>query len=135
MHAAARVLHAAGYTLHTLTRKGGQYCCCGRTYLSSGMVAGGAREKARSLVEALLLFASRAGIAIVGLEPACLLTLRDELLVMGLGKQADIVSRQALLFEEFVAREAKAGRFRRPLLHSMLRSCCTGIATRRRSVR
>jgi FAD/FMN-containing dehydrogenase/Fe-S oxidoreductase len=108
-HAAARVLHAAGYTLHSLTRQGGHYCC-GRTYLSCGMVAE-ARDKARALVEALLPFA-RAGIAIVGLEPACLLTLRDELLVMGLGEQADTVSRQALLFEEFVAREAKAGRFK-----------------------
>jgi Fe-S oxidoreductase len=110
-HAAARVLRAAGYTLHTLTREGGHYCC-GRTFLSSGMVER-AREKARALVEALLPFA-RAGVAIVGLEPACLFTLRDELLVMGLGEQADTVSRQALMFEEFIAREARAGRFKVP---------------------
>ena len=51
------------------------------------------------------------GIAIVGLEPSCLLTLRDETLVMGLGEKAVTVSQHALLFEEFVAREAKAGRF------------------------
>jgi Fe-S oxidoreductase len=31
--------------------------------------------------------------------------------VMGLGDKAIVVSRQALMFEEFVAREAKAGRF------------------------
>ena len=54
---------------------------------------------------------AEAGVAIVGLEPSCLLTLRDEALVMGLGPRAEIVSSQALLFEEFVAREAKAGRF------------------------
>ena len=106
-HAAARVLHAAGYTLHTLARRGGHYCC-GRTFLSSGMVEQ-ARQKAGELVEALLPFA-RAGIAIVGLEPSCLLTLRDELLVMGLGERAETVSRQALLFEEFIAREVGAGR-------------------------
>jgi Fe-S oxidoreductase len=109
-HAAAQVLRAAGYTLHTLTRAGSHYCC-GRTFLSTGMVEQ-AREKARALVEALLPFA-RAGVAIVGLEPACLLTLRDELLVMGLGEPADTVSRQALMFEEFIAREARAGRFTR----------------------
>jgi FAD/FMN-containing dehydrogenase/Fe-S oxidoreductase len=109
-HAAARVLRAAGYTLHTLSRAGGHYCC-GRTFLSTGMVEQ-AREKARALVEVLLPFA-RAGVAIVGLEPACLLTLRDELLVMGLGEPADTVSRQALMFEEFIAREARAGRFTR----------------------
>ena len=50
-------------------------------------------------------------VAIVGLEPSCLLTLRDETLVMGLGEKAVVVSRQALMFEEFIAREVKVGRF------------------------
>ena len=54
---------------------------------------------------------AQAGIAIVGLEPSCLLTLRDEALALGLGDKAIAVSKQALLFEEFIAREAKAGRF------------------------
>jgi Fe-S oxidoreductase len=40
-----------------------------------------------------------------------LLTLRDEALVMGLGEQAQCVSKYALLFEEFVSREVRAGRF------------------------
>ena len=43
-----------------------------------------AKAKAGALLDALLPFAER-GIAIVGLEPSCLLTLRDEMLVMGLG--------------------------------------------------
>jgi len=47
---------------------------------------------------------------VVGLEPSCLLTLRDEALVMGLGEAAAVVAAQALLFEEFLAREARAGR-------------------------
>ncbi len=106
--AAARVLKAAGYTLHTLNKRGGHHCC-GRTFLASGMVAE-ARLRTGALVAALRPFAE-AGIAVVGLEPSCLLTLRDEALVMGLGEAAEIVSTQALLFDEFVAREAKAGRF------------------------
>ena len=69
-----------------------------------------ARTKALELVEALLPFA-RAGVAVVGLESSCLLTLRDEALVLGLGEAAEAVSKQALLFEEFVAGEVKAGRF------------------------
>jgi FAD/FMN-containing dehydrogenase/Fe-S oxidoreductase len=104
--AAARVLKAAGYTLHVPGRAG---ACCGRTYLSVGMVEA-ARSRAGALIDELLPFA-RAGIAVVGLEPSCLLTLRDEALVMGLGERAGIVAAQALLFEEFVAREAAAGRF------------------------
>lgn len=106
-HAAARVLKAAGYAVHTVT-KGGGHVCCGRTYLSAGMVDQ-ARAKAAELVDALLPFA-QAGIAIVGLEPSCLLTLRDEALALGLGERAEVVSRQALLFEDFLSREAKAGR-------------------------
>ena len=46
------------------------------------------------------------------LEPSCLLTLRDELLSLGLGEDAHTVAAQALLFEEFLAVQAKAGRFR-----------------------
>ena len=71
-------------------------------------------DKARAKLAALLddvLPLARAGVAIVGLEPSCLLTLRDEALVMGFGESAKTVSSQALLLEEFLAREAKAGRF------------------------
>ena len=106
--AAARVLKAAGYTLHTVSKPGAPHCC-GRTYLASGRVDE-AKAKAAALIEALLPLA-RAGIAIVGLEPSCLLTLRDETLVMGLGEGAEVLAQQALMFEEFIAREAQAGRF------------------------
>ena len=58
-------------------------CAAAARYLAAGMPER-ARAKARELLEALLPFAER-GIAIVGLEPSCLLTLRDEMLVMGLG--------------------------------------------------
>ena len=116
--AALQVLQAAGYTVHLATKllPDGKHLCCGRTYLAVGMVEA-ARAKAREVVQALLPFAEK-GIAIVGLEPSCLLTLRDEMLAMGLGTPAHTVSRQALLFEEFLAREALAGRleeFRRKL--------------------
>ena len=106
--AAARVLHAAGYTLHTLAKDSGHHCC-GRTYLASGMVDI-AKAKAGALIDALLPPAE-AGVAIVGLEPSCLFTLRDEALVMGLGEKAVTVSKRALMFEEFLAEEARAGRF------------------------
>jgi Fe-S oxidoreductase len=106
--AAARVMQAAGYAVHTVAKGGGHHCC-GRTFLATGMVDA-AKARAEALVDALLPFA-QAGIPIVGLEPSCLLTLRDETLAMGFGAKAETVAQQALLFEEFVAREAKAGRF------------------------
>jgi len=106
--AAARVLKAAGYTLHNIAKEKGHYCC-GRTYLSTGMIER-AKGKMAELIGALLPFAAR-GIAIVGLEPSCLLTLRDEALVMHLGSAAQVVAARASLLEEFIAREAQAGRF------------------------
>ncbi|HRN74333.1 FAD-linked oxidase C-terminal domain-containing protein [Ottowia sp.] len=108
--AAVEVLQAAGCTVHVAARDGAGAAplCCGRTYLSAGMVEQ-ARSRMRELLEALLPFAER-GLPIVGLEPSCLLSLRDEALAMGLGDMAAKVSRQALLFEEFLARESRAGR-------------------------
>jgi Fe-S oxidoreductase len=106
--AALRVLGAAGYLVHSPLRPGAHFCC-GRTALACGMVER-ARERAGALVAELAPLA-RAGIPIVGLEPSCLLTLRDEALVLGLGDDAEAVAQQALLFEDFVAREAKTGRF------------------------
>jgi FAD/FMN-containing dehydrogenase/Fe-S oxidoreductase len=108
--AALQVLQAAGYTVHVAAKTvaDGKSLCCGRTYLASGMVDK-AKAKAREVVGALLPFAER-GIAIVGLEPSCLLTLRDEMLVMGLGEAAQAISRHALLLEEFLAREAADGK-------------------------
>jgi Fe-S oxidoreductase len=107
---ALKVLQAGGYTVHVATKTvaDGKHLCCGRTYLASGMVDQ-AKAKAKELVAALLPFAEQ-GIAIVGLEPSCLLTLRDEMLVMGLGDAAQTISQHALLFEEFLAREAAAGK-------------------------
>jgi len=106
--AAAQVLHAAGYALH-MPRKVGGHHCCGRTQLAVGDVAG-ARASLADLLAALLPLA-QAGVAIVGLEPSCLLTLRDEALALKLGDAATTVSAQALMFEEFVARELQAGRW------------------------
>ncbi len=108
--AALDVLQAAGYTVHVAAKQGGdgKHLCCGRTYLASGMVDE-AREKARELIATLAPFAEK-GIAIVGLEPSCLLTLRDETLSMGLGAPAQLVSRHALLLEEFLARELHDGK-------------------------
>ena len=108
--AAVKVLQAGGYTVHIAAKTiaDGKSLCCGRTYLASGMVDE-AKAKATELVDALLPFAER-GIAIVGLEPSCLLTMRDEMLVMDLGEAAQTISDQALLFEEFLAREAAAGK-------------------------
>jgi FAD/FMN-containing dehydrogenase/Fe-S oxidoreductase len=111
--AALQVLQAAGYKVHVAKPAGndsepGRPLCCGRTYLSAGMVDQ-AKAEARRVVDALRPFVAR-GVPIVGLEPSCLLTLRDEFLVMGLGDDARALADNAYLFEEFLANELQAGR-------------------------
>jgi len=106
--AAQRVLEAAGYTVHFNTRGGERPLCCGRTFLSAGLVEE-AKAEAKRLLDAVMPFVDR-GVPIVGLEPSCLLSLRDEFLGYGYGEQAKRLASHAFLFEEFLVHERKAGR-------------------------
>ena len=107
--AALAVLRAAGFHVHLpRSADGPRPLCCGRTFLAAGLVDE-ARAEARRMHEALQAFAER-GVPIVGLEPSCLLTLRDEHLSLHLGEAAHTIAAQAMLFEEFLARESRAGR-------------------------
>ncbi|MDH3735051.1 MAG: FAD-binding protein, partial [Gemmatimonadota bacterium] len=101
-YAAARVLQAAGYSVQYAERPG-RPVCCGRTYLNAGLVEE-ARAEMDRLVQVLLPFADR-GIPIIGLEPSCLLTLRDELLAVRPGDAADRIAVHGWLFSEFIAEE------------------------------
>src|SRR6185312_598565 len=111
--AAERVLGRAGYAVRAATVPGERPLCCGRTFLAAGLVDE-AKAEARRLMAALKPYAAR-GVPVVGLEPSCLLTLRDELAAMLPGAEAQALRKQALLFEEFVAAECAAGRFALPL--------------------
>jgi Fe-S oxidoreductase len=105
--AALKVLAAANYRVHLPRGVAGKRAlCCGRTHLSVGNVAGARRELLRTR-DALLPFAKR-GVPIIGLEPSCLLTLRDELLALFPGDDSQMIADQALLLEEFLTREADA---------------------------
>jgi len=109
--AALEVLVAAGYQVEIAApADNGRPLCCGRTFLAAGLVEE-ARIEAQRMLEALRPYVER-GIAVVGLEPSCLLTLRDEYLAMGLGDEAARLATHALLFEEFIAAQADAGALR-----------------------
>jgi FAD/FMN-containing dehydrogenase/Fe-S oxidoreductase len=114
LDAALRVLTAAGYRVHLpKPADGKRSLCCGRTFLSAGLVDQ-ARQELDRVVAAFSPFVAR-GIPIIGLEPSCLLTLRDELLMLRKDELAEKLSANAFLFEEFLANEAKAGRLQLPL--------------------
>jgi len=114
LDAALRVLIEGGYRVHLpKPSDNGRPLCCGRTFLSAGLVDH-ARIELDRLVATYAPFAAR-GVPIVGLEPSCLLTLRDELLSLRSDVAAKTISAHALLFEEFLVREAASGRLRLPL--------------------
>jgi Fe-S oxidoreductase len=102
------VLEAGGYRVHLNAVAGERPLCCGRTFLAAGLVEE-AKAEARRTIAALAPLARR-GVAIVGLEPACLLGMRDEFLAYRLGEDASLVAAQAFTFEEFLVREKEAGR-------------------------
>jgi FAD/FMN-containing dehydrogenase/Fe-S oxidoreductase len=107
--AALRVLGAAGYAVRAPRPvRGARPLCCGRPLLAVGRVAE-ARREARRLLDAMSPFVER-GVTIVGLEPSCTFTLRDELLALMPGAEAAALARRTRLLEELLAGEADAGR-------------------------
>ena len=108
LDAARAVLTAGGFHVHVARpTRGSRPLCCGRTFLSIGKVDQARREAERTLA-AVAPFAVE-GMPILGLEPSCLFSFRDEIPGLIPGDLARRVADNALLFEEFLAREAKAG--------------------------
>jgi FAD/FMN-containing dehydrogenase/Fe-S oxidoreductase len=108
LRAAVSVLRAAGYRPTMATpRSESRPLCCGRTYLAAGMIDE-ARKEAERTVRALLPFIER-GVPIVGLEPSCVLGMRDEFQALVPGSEA--LAAAALTLEEFIVRERGEGRF------------------------
>ena len=143
--AAVRVLEAAGYAVLLPRRP----ICCGRPMISKGLLDD-AKALARQQLEWLAPYAE-AGMPIIGLEPSCILTFRDEYPDLLDDPRATVLAKQSFLIDEFLMREA--GEERLETLKSKLKatkqpvpdpnpklpdsdpcvsSCCTATATRRR---
>ena len=97
--AAYDVLTAAGYNVIVP-----EYVCCGRTYLSEGLL-NDARESAEQVLRVLGDYAE-AGTPIIGLEPSCILSFRDEYPALTQHPARHALAKVACTFEEFVARHA-----------------------------
>ena len=117
LHAAEKVLTALGYNVsHPEPVTGSRPVCCGRTFLSAGFIEEAKAESAR-FIAAVAPYVER-GATIVGLEPSCLFSMRDEFQAMHPGAATAALGERALLFEEFVVREAAAGRIATPIAHA-----------------
>ena len=122
--AALTVLTAAGYRINVAKpNDGGRPLCCGRTFLSIGKIDE-ARVEAERTLTALAPYVER-GVPVIGLEPSCLFSFRDEIPALMKNDASRRAAAAAVLFEEFLAREARAGKLdlklaplkKRALLH------------------
>jgi FAD/FMN-containing dehydrogenase/Fe-S oxidoreductase len=114
IEAALTVLSAAGYGIHLPSAADGRRpLCCGRTFLAVGLVDEARREAERCI--AALAPLVRRGMPVIGLEPSCMLGFRDEIPALVKSADARLLAGNALLFEEFLAREREAGTLQLPL--------------------
>jgi len=126
--AAVRVLNALGFAVTVIPQLG----CCGRPLISKGQLDT-AQAWARANVDRLAPYAAR-GISIVGTEPSCILTLRDEYPELLEGEDALAVGGLAFLVDELIARVAAedpsvADRFRPVAAQALLHGHCHQKAT------
>jgi len=115
LDAARRVLVAGGYRVHAPLPPEGDArpLCCGRTFLAVGQVEEAKAEMERTL-KVLAPYITR-GMSVIGIEPSCLFTFRDELPALVKSDQVSRLIGTTFLLEEFLAREQAAGRTKLPL--------------------
>jgi Fe-S oxidoreductase len=94
--AATRLLEEAGFAVILVQQRQ----CCGRPAISKGLLEQG-RQNARQNIMLLKPYAQQ-GIPIVGIEPSCILTLREDYLDLLPGTDATLVAQQALTMDEFL---------------------------------
>ena len=109
VRAAIAVLAAGGYEVHiTRPSNGGRPLCCGRTFLAVGNTDA-ARDEAERTLAALRPQLAR-GLPVIGLEPSCVFSFRDEIPALLKSDTAREAAGRVMLLEEFLAAEAAAGR-------------------------
>ncbi len=101
--ATTRLLERLGYHVLLVNKR-----CCGRPMISKGML-GEAKNNAAWNVDQLAEYAER-GVPIVGMEPSCLLTLRDEYPDFLRTNDAKLVARNSFLLDEFLLQERDTGK-------------------------
>ncbi|HTU00502.1 MAG TPA: FAD-linked oxidase C-terminal domain-containing protein, partial [Candidatus Sulfotelmatobacter sp.] len=109
--AAVKVLEAAGFQVLLAEKK-----CCGRPMISKGLLAQ-AKANARFNVERLAPYAER-GVPIVGCEPSCLLTFRDEYPDLLDDPRAETLAQGTFLIEELLLRLHERERLQLPFRHA-----------------
>lgn len=110
--ATVKVLEAAGFEVIILSKRR----CCGRPMISKGLL-----KEAIALAShntALLAPYAAQGIPIIGVEPSCITSFRDEYPDLVPGEDARLVAANAFFVEEFLANLAQQGKLDLPFAAS-----------------
>lgn len=114
LRATLKVMDAAKVPVHVAQAPNGERpLCCGRTFLSAGLIDE-AKNEAQRLVDAMMPYVEQ-GLPIIGLEPSCLLTLRDEIPALLPGEDAAKLAEKARMLEEYIADQEANPDFQLPL--------------------
>lgn len=116
LRAAETLLSRAGLTFAHATpvdEDAKRPLCCGRTFLSAGL-ADEARKELGRTIAAIRPTLERGGY-VVGLEPSCVMTFRDEAPAMLGEGWSEELGHRVLLLEEYLAMKHEAGELSLPL--------------------
>lgn len=102
---AVEILEHAGYRVVLPDKK-----CCGRPFISKGMLKQ-AKHNAAHNIKVLAEFA-RQGIPIVGVEPSCILTLKDDYRDLLPGADTNLVADHTFTMDEFIQKLIGEGKLR-----------------------
>ena len=96
--------------------------CCGRTYLSNGLI-----DKAKAEGELILktfLPYLKDGIPVVGLEPSCILSFRDELPALINDPNINLLKNNSFTFEELLSKQCDKLNFKKMNKKVLLHGHC-----------
>ena len=120
VRSAIKVLKKAGYFPFIPTlENSSKVVCCGRTYLTNGLF-NHAKKEILNTLETYKPYLKN-GISIVGLEPSCILSFRDEIPNFIKSEETDYLKNNSYTFEELLSKHSEKLKFknltRKVLLH------------------
>ena len=111
IRSAVKVLKSAGYFPFIPNSKDNKALCCGRTYLSNGLIEN-AKIEATKILNTFLPYLQK-GIEVVGLEPSCILSFRDELPALIKDEDIKLLQNNSYTFEELLEKNCNKLNFKK----------------------
>ena len=123
VRSAIKVLKKAGYFPFIPTLENSRkILCCGRTYLTNGLINHAKNEVLR-ILETYKPYLKN-GISIVGLEPSCILSFRDEIPSLIKNEETDYLKNNSYTFEELLSKHSEELKFKNLTKKVLLHGHC-----------